>query len=136
MTDADTATSREPQATSYTAADADEGMAFKVRVSFTDDAGYEESLTSALARSNRPYALTAAASDGAVVLIWNLPAGFPYQRDYYRIMRNRPELGEAEPLVHVSYTDRGGTHLHRHRRRARGAVRVPGEGSGLPRLGA
>ena len=94
-------------ATSYTAVDADEGKAFKVRVWFTDDAGYEESLTSALARSDRPYALTATASDGAVALTWKLPAGFPYQRDYYRIMRNRPELGEAEPLVHVTYTETG-----------------------------
>ena len=95
-------------AASYTPASADEGNAFKVRVAFTDDAGYEESLTSALAHSRRPYALTAAASDGAVALTWKLPAGFPYQRQYFRIMRNRPELGEAEPLVHVSYTDEAG----------------------------
>ena len=33
-------------ATAYTLADADEGAAVKVRVSFTDDAGNEESLTS------------------------------------------------------------------------------------------
>ncbi len=90
---------------SYTLVSADEGSAFKVRVAFTDDADYEESLTSALARSGRPYALTAAASDGAVVLTWKLPAGFPYQKQYYRILRNRPELGEAEPLVHVNYTE-------------------------------
>ena len=43
----------------YTLADADEGKAIKVRVSFTDDAGNEESLTSAVtatvaARPNRP----------------------------------------------------------------------------------
>ena len=31
----------------YVLADADEGKAVKVRVSFTDDAGYDESLTSA-----------------------------------------------------------------------------------------
>ena len=37
-------------ATSYTLVSADVGKAFRVRVSFTDDADYEESLTSALAR--------------------------------------------------------------------------------------
>ena len=94
-------------ATSYTPVSADEGRAFRVRVSFTDDAGYEESFTSELAHMSRPYGLTATASDGAVVLTWKLPAGFPYQQEYYRIMRNRPELGEAEPLVHVRYTEVG-----------------------------
>ena len=93
---------------SYTPVSADEGKAFKVRVSFTDAAGYVESLTSVLARSERPYGLTAAASDGAVVVTWKLPAGFPYQKQYYRIMRNRPELGETEPLVHVRYTEEVG----------------------------
>ena len=34
-------------ATTYTLADADEGKAIKVRVSFTDDAGFNETLTSA-----------------------------------------------------------------------------------------
>ena len=94
---------------SYTLVSADEGRALRVRVSFTDDAGYEESLTSNLARSERPYGLRAAVSDGAVVLTWKLPTGFPYQKQYYRIMRNRPELGEAEPLVYVRYTESGGT---------------------------
>ena len=41
-------------ATTYTLADADEGAAIKVRVSFTDDAGNEETLTSA---ATRPVAL-------------------------------------------------------------------------------
>ena len=90
---------------SYTLVSADEGRAFRVRVSFTDDAGYEESLTSALAHSDRPYALTATALDGAVALTWKLPAGFPYQRKYFQVLRNRPELGETEPLVHVRYTE-------------------------------
>ena len=113
---------------SYTLVSADEGRAFKVRLSFTDDAGYEESLTSALAHSDRPYALTATALDGAVALTWKLPAGFPYQRIYFQVLRNRPELGETEPLVHVRYTEEVGPHLHRHGRGARGPVRVPGEG--------
>ena len=93
---------------SYTLVSADEGRAIRVRVSFTDDAGYEESLTSNLARSERPYGLRAVASDGAVVVTWKLPVGWPYQ-SYYRILRNRPELGEAEPLVYVRYTEPGVT---------------------------
>ena len=93
---------------SYTLVSADEGRAIRVRVSFTDDAGYEESLTSNLARSERPYGLRAVASDGAVVVTWKLPVGWPYQ-SYYRILRNRPELGEAEPLVYVRYTESGVT---------------------------
>ena len=86
----------------------DEGSAFRVRVSFTDDAGFRESLTSALARSERPYGLTATVSDGVVVVTWKLPAGWPYG-SIYQLLRNRPELGEAEPLVYVRYTQSGGT---------------------------
>ncbi len=93
---------------SYTPVSADEGKAFKVRVSFTDAAGYKESLTSEMARMSRPYGLTATALDGAVVLTWKLPAGFPYQRIYFQVLRNRPELGETEPLVHVRYTEEVG----------------------------
>ena len=80
----------------YTLVPADEGRAFRVRVSFTDDDGNRQSLTSALARSDRPYGLDASESDGAVVLTWNLPAGWG-SRSYFQIMRNRPQLGESEP---------------------------------------
>ena len=93
-------------ASAYTLVASDEGKAFRVRLSFTDDAGYEESPTSPLARMERPYGLRAAASDGAVVLDWKQPAGWPYT-SVYRILRNRPELGEYEPLVHVRYTEAG-----------------------------
>ena len=86
----------------YTLVPEDEGRAFRVRVSFTDDDGHRESLTSALARSERPYALSASASDGAVALTWKLPVGWPYSSTF-QILRNRPELGEAEPLVLVKY---------------------------------
>ena len=111
----------------YTLADADEGAAISVTVSFTDDAGNEESLTSAATAAveaaadphapqeaqgaagddaaeptDRPHGLTAEASGGAVVLTWKAPEGY---RSDYRILRNRPELGEAEPLVYVAYTD-------------------------------
>ena len=86
----------------YTLVPADEGKSFRVRVSFTDDAGFEESLTSALFGSEQPYGLNASASDGAVALTWQLPAGWPYSSTF-QILRNRPELGETEPLVLVKY---------------------------------
>ena len=88
----------------YTLVSGDEGKAIKVRVSFTDDAGNEESLTSTPVDPDRPYGLTAAVSDGAVVLTWKPPVGQSYMYDY-QILRNRPELGEAKPLVHVEYTE-------------------------------
>ena len=87
----------------YTLVPADEGKAFKVRVSFTDDAGFRESLTSELAHSERPYGLAATELDGAVVLTWKIPVGTD-KRSAFQILRNRPELGETEPLVHVEYT--------------------------------
>ena len=86
----------------YTLVLADEGKAFRVRVSFTDNAGFEESLTSELYGSEWPYGLTASASDGAVALTWKLPVGWPYSSTF-QILRNRPELGETEPLVLVKY---------------------------------
>ena len=109
----------------YTLADADEGAAISVTVSFTDDAGNAESVASAATAAvaadphapqeaqgaaggdaaeptDRPHGLTAEASEGAVVLTWKAPEGY---RSDYRILRNRPELGEAEPLVYVAYTD-------------------------------
>ena len=92
-----------PGATSstYTLVQTDKSKAFKVRVSFIDDAGNEETRTSALARSKRPYGLNASESDGAVTLTWNLPVG--WTGSTFQILRNRPELGETEPQVHVRY---------------------------------
>ena len=67
----------------YTLADADEGKAIKVRVSFTDDAGNEESLTSAATDAvaaaepteppDKPRGLEATATHNQVVLTWNDP---------------------------------------------------------------
>ena len=85
----------------YTLVSADQGKTIKVRVLFTDDGGNDETRTSAPVRSERPYGLTAAVSDGGVVLTWKLPVGWPYA--LVQILRNRPELGEAEPQVHVRY---------------------------------
>ncbi len=99
---------------SYTLAASDEGKAISVTVSFTDNAGHEESLTSTATAAvvaaavedeeptDRPHGLTAEASDGAVVLTWNAPEGYTYD---YQIQRYRPELGEAEPLVYVEFTE-------------------------------
>ena len=111
----------------YTLVDDDAGKAVSVAVSFTDDAGSAESVTIAATAAveaaadphapqeaqgaagddaaeptDRPHGLTAEASGGAVVLTWKAPEGY---RSDYRILRNRPELGEAEPLVYVAYTD-------------------------------
>ena len=99
---------------SYTLADSDEGKAISVTVTFTDNAGHEESFTSTATAAvaaaaeedeeptDRPHGLTAEASGGAVVLTWKAPEGYRYD---YRILRHRPELGEAEPLVYVEFTE-------------------------------
>ena len=67
----------------YTLADADEGKAIKVQVSLTDDAGNNETLTSAATDAvaaaeptelpAKPTGLEAAVSHGQVVLTWNAP---------------------------------------------------------------
>ena len=100
----------------YTLAGADEGKAISVRVSFTDDAGHDETLTSAATAAveaaaeedeeptDRPHGLSAAASQDGIVLAWKKPVTEGYVSDY-RILRHRPELGEAEPLVYVDYTE-------------------------------
>ena len=88
----------------YTLVSDDEGKIITVKVSFTDDAGNEETLTSAPVGPDGPYGLTAGLSGNAVVLTWKPPVGQSYMFDY-QILRNRPELGEAEPLVYVTYTE-------------------------------
>ena len=95
----------------YTLTSDDEGKTIKVRVTFTDDAGNEETLTSPPLDPSRPYGLTTTVSGRTVVLNWKPPVVFPYLYDY-QILRHRPELGETEPLVYVdtgtdetTYTD-------------------------------
>ena len=80
-------------------------------MSFTDDAGNEESLTSPPLDPSGPYGLSASVSGSAVVLTWKPPVGISYLYDY-QILRNRPELGETEPTVladtgtsETTYTD-------------------------------
>ena len=76
-------------------------------MSFTDDAGNEESQGAAgddaAEPTDRPHGLTAEASDGAVALTWTAPV-VDYQVSSYHILRHRPEQGEAEPLVYVDQT--------------------------------
>ena len=67
----------------YTLADTDEGIAIKVEVTFTDDAGNGETLTSAATDAvaaaepteppDKPTGLEATVSPGQVVLAWNDP---------------------------------------------------------------
>ena len=101
----------------------DIAKAISVTVSFTDDAGHDETLASAATDAvepetqeaqgaaggdaaeptDRPHGLTAEASGGAVVLTWTAPV-VDYQVSSYHILRHRPEQGEAEPLVYVDQT--------------------------------
>ena len=109
----------EATGSSYTLSDAEEGKAVRVQVSFTDDRGNEETLTSIATDAvspagqqeseptteptDRPHGLRSSAEGRTVTLTWNAPdddAGVTM----YRILRHRPEEGEPEPLVYVEYT--------------------------------
>ena len=98
---------------SYTLVGADEGKAIKVRASFTDDGGNQESLTSeptaAVAEAAptepppAPQNLTAVVNgDGHIVLSWAAPDGGRVTG--YRILRRRPALGEDVLLEYVANT--------------------------------
>ena len=127
---------------SYTLAASDEGKTIKVRVSFTDDAANEETLTSAATSEvvaagaptdppGRPHNLTGAANaDGTVTLSWDAPNDDSVTG--YQILRRRPREGERTLLVHVNdtgstateYTDNDVTPdvLHAYRVKAINAV--------------
>ena len=108
----------------YTLTDSEEGKALQVRVSFTDDAGHEESLTSAAtvsvaaAESAEPPApptgLTATASHDQVVLSWDDPQDDSIT-GYVILRRNRATTGQGEFTELVAdtgstattYTDHG-----------------------------
>ena len=89
----------------YTLVDADEGAAIRVRVSFTDDAGHEESLTSAATDAvveaepteppAAPTGLTAAASHDRVVLSWDDPQDDSIT-GYVILRRNRATTAPGE----------------------------------------
>ena len=91
----------------------DEGLAIKVRVSFADDAGNEETLTSAATAEvaaggptdppGSPRKLTGTAnSDGTVTLSWDAPNDDSVTG--YQILRKRPREGEKILLVYVNNT--------------------------------
>ena len=97
----------------HTLADADGGQTIKVRVSFTDDAGNDERLTSVATNEvaaadpteppGRPSNLTGAANpDGTVTLRWDAPDDDSVTS--YQILRRRPGEGEETLLVHVNDT--------------------------------
>ena len=82
-------------AATYRVGSAQEGRPIKVRVSFTDDGGHAESLTSPALEPSQPTGLTASVSDGAIVLSWQAPSSFPYLYEY-RILRERPESDDTD----------------------------------------
>ena len=97
----------------HTLAASDEGKTIKVRVSFTDDAANEETLTSAATAevvaaaptepAGRPRNLTGTANaDGTVTLRWDAPNDDSVTG--YQILRRRPREGENTLLVHVNDT--------------------------------
>ena len=95
----------------YRVASRYEGKPIKVRVSFTDNDGYYESLTSPESVPPRATGLSAVVSEQTIVLSWTRPAAFLYLFEY-RIVRMTPELGEDSAVVTVdtgssatSYTD-------------------------------
>ena len=125
----------------YTLTDANEGKTVKVRVSFTDDADNEETLTSPATAEvaagvptdppAKPRNLTGTAnSDGTVTLRWDAPDDDSVTG--YQILRRRPTEGERTLLAHVNdtgstateYTDNDVTPdvLHAYRVKAINAV--------------
>ena len=104
-------------ASGYTLQDADEGKTVTVKVSFTDDAGNGESLTSAATATIEaavaeaeptepppaPANLTAVVNaDGSVTLTWEAPVDDSVTG--YLILRRRPYEGEKALLVYVENT--------------------------------
>ena len=131
---------------SYTLVDADEGQTIQVQVSFTDDAGNEETLTSTATAEvaagaptdppGKPRNLTGTAnSDGTVTLRWDAPNDDSVTG--YQILRRRPREREKTLLVHVNdtgsiateYTDNDVTPdvLHAYRVKAINAVGLSGQ---------
>ena len=97
---------------SYQVANEDEGLTIRLRVSFTDDGGNREALSSQAtglvvprATPPAPRNLTAVVNgDGHIVLSWDAPDDDSITS--YRILRRRPTLGEDTLLVYVADTQR------------------------------
>ena len=87
----------------YTVMPSDDGHAFRVRVTFEDDAGFKEALTSPTVYAKRPYALSVTRIDDSFRLKWKLPFGNS-EITMFRILRHRPELNEPESTIYVEFT--------------------------------
>ena len=99
----------------YTLADSDEGKAISIKVSFTDDAGNDETLTSAATEAvaapeppASPTGLSATASHDSVTLIWDDP-GDDTITGYVVLRRNRDIHAEGEFTNLVEDTDTAAT---------------------------
>ena len=102
---------------SYTLTEADEGKAIRVRVSFTDDAGNAETMTSAATATVEPEPLEPPAApqnltaesnnDGTITLTWNAPDDDSVTG--YQILRRRPQEGENSLEIYVSNTGSAAT---------------------------
>ena len=128
----------------YTLTADDAGKTIKVRVSFSDDRGNAETLTSAATAAvagaapteppPKPTNLTAVVNgDGSVTLTWDAPDDDSITG--YQILRRRPSQGEKELLVYVedtgsaetTYTDKDVTAGIRHVYRVK-AINAAGVG--------
>ena len=96
--------------TTYLVTTDDVGKTIRVKVSFTDDAENQESLTSEATETvgvselhDRPYNLQATVAEGAITLTWQDPDTHS-GHGLYHILRHRPELGEDKSYVYVEYT--------------------------------
>ena len=104
----------------YTLVDADEGQTLKVRVTFTDDVGHDETLTSASTAAiaaedpqsqeppAKPTGLTATVSHDSVSLTWDDP-GDESITGYQILRRDRALHAIGEFLVHVDDTGNANT---------------------------
>ena len=100
----------------YTLVAADEGSTIKVQVSFNDDDGHAESLTSTataeVAAAPRPPKIPrnlrgTANADGTVTLSWDVPNDDSVTG--YQIMRRSPTQGEKNLMVYVDDTGSAAT---------------------------
>ena len=97
---------------SYTLTSGEQGQAIEVRVSFADDGGNQETLTSeptaavlAVEPADPPPAptnLTAVVDNGNIVLNWQAPSDDSITG--YQVLRRRPTQGEKTLLVYVADT--------------------------------
>ena len=91
-----------------------EGDTIKVQVSFTDDAGNEETLTSSTTAAVSPKVPDAPTnltgdmnSDGSITITWNAPENDTVTG--YEILRRQPQENEPQMLTHVANTGNANT---------------------------